>query len=192
MRMGDLSGWNRLLVQLTLTAHEEVQEQFGGSTVMMLDEFNILGHLSCLEVAAAQIAGLGVKIVAVIQDLGQLQSKYPKSWETFIANAGAVQMFGLAHQTSLEYASKRLGQATCITRSTNAPSFDQATQQAATGESWSLSVHPLLDPEETGRFFSRDDKLLRQLILRPGYRPMVLQRAFYDKHEFFAGRFDHE
>ena len=192
MRMGDLSGWNRLLVQLTLAAHEEVQDQTGGSTLLMLDEFNILGHLSCLEVAAAQIAGLGVKIAAVIQDLSQLKSKYPKSWETFIANAGVVQIFGLADQTSLGYASKQLGQATCITRSTNAPSFDQATQQAATGESWSLSVHPLLDPEETGRFFSRDDKLLRQLILRPGYRPMVLQRAFYDKHEFFAGRFDHE
>ncbi|QDT07490.1 Conjugal transfer protein TraG [Rubripirellula lacrimiformis] len=190
MRMGDLSGWNRLLVQLSLAAHEEVQIQSGDSTVMMLDEFNVLGHLACLETAAAQIAGLGVKIVAVIQDLGQLQSKYPKSWETFIANAGALQIFGLADQTSLEYASKRLGQATCVTRSTNAPSFDQATQQAATGESWSLSVHPLLDPEELGRSFSRDDKLLRQLILRPGFRPAILQRAFYDKHEFFAGRFD--
>ncbi|WP_430450725.1 type IV secretory system conjugative DNA transfer family protein [Rhodopirellula europaea] len=192
MRMGDLSGWNRLLVQLTLAAHEEVQEKSLDSTVLMLDEFNVLGHLSCLETAAAQIAGLQAKIVAVIQDLGQLQSKYPKSWETFLANSGVVQAFGMADQTTLEYFSKLMGQTPCISRSTNAPSFDQAAQQAATGESWSQSVHPLMNGQEIGRYFSRDDQLLRQLVLRPGFRPAILQRAFYDQHEFFAGRFSHE
>ncbi|MCA9073146.1 MAG: type IV secretory system conjugative DNA transfer family protein, partial [Planctomycetaceae bacterium] len=123
MRMSDLSGWLRLVVQLALAAHEAEPEQTGAQTVMLLDEFNVLGRLTCLEVAAAQIAGLGLKIVAVLQDLGQLQSKYAKSWETFLANAGAIQVFGLADQTSLEYVSKRLGEAPTLSRSTNLPGF---------------------------------------------------------------------
>lgn len=190
MRMSDLSGWLRMIVQLTLAAHEEEEKQLGAQTVMMLDEMHVLGTLKCLEVAAAQIAGLGLKILAVLQDLSQLQTHYPKNWETFIANAAAIQVFGLADETTLEYVSKRLGESPTLSRSTNAPGFDQATKQAATGESWSLSVHRLLNAEEVGRFFARDDKKLRQLIIRPGYRPMVLQRAYYDQHEFFRGRFD--
>lgn len=190
MRMNDLTGWLRMLVQLTLAAHEEEPSQLGAQTVLMLDEMHVLGNLSCLEVAAAQIAGLGLKILAVLQDLSQLQTHYPKNWETFIANAAAIQVFGLADETTLEYVSKRLGETPTLSRSTNAPGFDQATKQAATGESWSLGVQRLLNAEEVGRYFARDDKLLRQLIIRPGYRPAVLMRAFYDQHESFRGRFD--
>ncbi len=192
MRMADLSGWLRLIVQLSLAAHEEESVQIGPATVAMLDEFHTLGTLHCIEVAAGQIAGLGLKIPAVLQDLQQLQSRHPKSWETFIANAGTLQLFGLADQTTLEYVSKRLGEAPTLSRSTNMPTFDQATREAATGESWSLGVHPLMTAEELCRFFGRDDRLLRQLILRPGYRPVILQRAFYDKHELFANKYNEE
>lgn len=192
MRMADLSGWLRLIVQLTLAAHEEVLEplSFGRQTLLMLDEFNILGRMECVEKAAAQIAGLGAKIWAIIQDLSQIQSKYPKSWETFIANAGVLQAFGNADQTSLKYLSAKLGQTTTLTRSTNVPTFEQAAKHAATGESWSLGQSPLMTEEEICRFFARDDKKLRQLILRPGFHPAILQRVFYDKHELFRGCHD--
>jgi len=189
MRMTDLSGWLRLIVQLTLAAHEEVPttDRFR-QTLLMLDEFNILGRLSCLEVAAAQIAGLGAKIWAVAQDLGQIKSKYRDSWETFIGNAGMLNFFSLADATTLEYVSKRLDRTSCISRSTNMPTFEQATKNAATGESWSISPQPLMTPEEISRYFSRDDRLLRQLIIRPGHRPAILQRVFYDKHSWFEGK----
>jgi type IV secretion system protein VirD4 len=42
-----------------------------------------------------------------------------------------------------------------------------------------------MTPEEIALFFGRDDHLVRQLIIRPGCHPMVLQRAYYDKHELF-------
>ena len=191
MRMADLSGWLRLIVQLTLAAHEEVPttERFR-QTILMLDEFNVLGRLSCLEVAAAQIAGLGVKIWAVVQDLGQIRSKYESSWETFIGNAGLLQVFSLADATTLEYVVKLLGHTSCLSRATNMPTFEQASRNAATGESWSISLQPLMMTEEVGRYFSRDDRLLRQLIIRPGYHPAILQRVFYDKYEWFRGKFD--
>ena len=176
-------------VQLALAAHEEEQIQSGGSTVMILDEFHVLGNLSCMETAAAQIAGLGVKLVPVIQDLGQLKSHY-RNWETFIGNAGVIQCFALADQTTLEYVQKRLGEAPTLSRSTRSPGFEEATKNAASGESWSVGVHPLMTAEEIARYFARDDKKLRQLIIRPGYLPAILMRPFYDQHELFQGKFD--
>lgn len=190
MRKDALRGWTRLIVQFALAAFEEEQTSVGPQTVMILDEFHNLGKLSVLESAIAQLAGLGLKLWIVLQDLSQLKKSYEKNFETFIANLGLLQVFGCADNTTLEYLSKRLGQSTTLTRSTNSPTFEQATKQAASGESWSLSSHALLDMEEISRFFAREDKQLRQLILRPGYRPMILQRAFYDKHEIFHGRFD--
>lgn len=189
MRMPDLSGWLRLIVQMGLAAHEEEKQRSSfHQTVFMLDEFNVLGRLSCLETAAAQIAGFGVKLWPVIQDLGQLKSKYESSWETFLGNAGVIQMFGLSDETTLKYASEKMGQALALARSTNLPTYEQAAKNAATGESWSITNQPLMTPEEISRFFARDDKLLRQLIIRPGYHPAILQRVFADKHELFRGK----
>ncbi|HBE68595.1 MAG TPA: hypothetical protein DDW52_10650 [Planctomycetaceae bacterium] len=69
------------------------------------------------------------------------------------------------------------------------PTFDQATRDAASGENWSVGVHPLMTPEEIIRIFGRNDPLQRQLVLRPGYRPMICQRVCYDQHEIFKGRY---
>ncbi len=189
MRKDSLRGWTRLLVQFALASFEEEKKSVGPQTVMMLDEFHSLGKLSVLESAIAQLAGLGLKLWIVLQDLSQLKKSYEKNFETFIANLGLLQVFGCADNTTLEYLSKRLGNSVTLTRSTSSTTFDQATKNAANGDSWSLSSHPLLDVEEISRIFARDDRKLRQLILRPGYHPMILQRAFYDKHEIFRGRF---
>lgn len=189
MRKEALRGWTRLLVQFALASFEEEKQSVGPQTVMVLDEFHSLGKLSVLESAIAQLAGLGLKLWIVLQDLSQLKKSYEKNFETFISNLGLLQVFGCSDNTTLEYVSKRLGNAITLTRSTNSTTFDQATKQAASGDGWSLTNHALLDMEEISRFFARDDKLLRQLVLRPGYHPMILQRAFYDKHEIFRGRF---
>jgi type IV secretory pathway TraG/TraD family ATPase VirD4 len=40
--------------------------------------------------ASAQLAGFGVKMVFIVQALGQLKELYKDTWETFIANAGVI------------------------------------------------------------------------------------------------------
>ncbi len=162
--------------------------QKGNQAYIQIDEFASLGKLESAELAVSQIAGLGAKLEIVLQNLSQLHV-YGKNSEAFIANAGMIKVLGCSDETTLEYFSKRLGQTQAFNRSASAPTFDQAAKQAVTGESWSVATHPLMTAEEIGRFFARDDKQLRQLVLRPGYRPMILQRAFYDKHEVFRGRF---
>ena len=44
-----------------------------------------------------------------------------------------------------------------------------------------------MEPDEIALRFGRADPLLRQLVIRAGYAPTILQRAFYDKHSAFAG-----
>lgn len=183
MRMHDLGGWLRLLVQLSLAACEDIPDVPQHPVLFILDEFHCLGKLDSIQTAIAQIAGFGVKLWIILQDIGQLK-QYGNS-DTFIANAGCIQAFGNSDITTLEYLSKRLGNAQVINPSVNTPTYEQIVKQGASGQSCSLGTHPLQTPEEIARYFGRDDKLLRQLILRPGYRPMVLQRAFYDTHELF-------
>ncbi|MEO1528034.1 MAG: type IV secretory system conjugative DNA transfer family protein, partial [Planctomycetota bacterium] len=188
MRMRDMSGWQRLVIQMAFAAHEEEQAADGPQTVFLLDEFSVFGRLECAESAIAQLAGLGVKCWIVIQDLSQLKSNYRENWETFIANSGVFQFFGGADDTTLSYVSKLLGETSTLSRSASSPSYEQAVNEAATGQSWSIANQPLMTAAELARYFGRDDRLLRQLIIRPSYKPMILQRAFYDKHELFRGR----
>ncbi|WP_231744217.1 type IV secretory system conjugative DNA transfer family protein [Stieleria neptunia] len=190
MRDHALKGFKRLCVQTCLAACEKEQQQFGNQAVFFLDEFHALGRMKCIETAIAQFAGLGVKLVIVLQDLSQIQRIYPKSWQTFLGNAGTLQTFAGNDEATLSYLSKRVGEAVTVSHSSNQPSRDQVLESANSGMSWALGNKPLLTPTELEFYFARDDAKLRQLVLRPGYRPMVLQRCFYDKSEYFAGRFD--
>ncbi len=185
MRMGTCARWLRLFVNLTLAALEEEKSKPAHPVLMCLDEFATLGAMKTLEDAAGQIAGLGCTLWPILQDLGQLQALYGKRWETFIGNAGVLQFFGNSDMQTLEWVSKRLGDTTIETISKNTPTLDQRTG-GATGESYGQHVHRLMTPEELSRFFSGGMmSCCAQLIIRPTWSPMVLQRAFYDMHELF-------
>lgn len=186
MRMGTCSRWLRLFVNLALAAFETEKNRPAHPVLLCLDEFATLGTMKTLEDAAGQIAGLGCKLWPILQDLGQLEALYGKRWQTFLGNAGVLQFFGNADLLTLEWISKRLGQTTIRTTSQNQPGYTQRAKEGVTGQSFGESVHPLMTPEEISRFFGRDDRFLRQLIIRPTWSPMVLQRAFYDKHALFA------
>lgn len=191
MRMGTCARWLRLFVNLTLAALEEEKAKPAYPVLMCLDEFATLGTMKTLEDAAGQIAGLGCKLWPILQDLGQLKALYEKRWETFIGNAGVLQFFGNSDMQTLEWISKRLGETTIQTTSQNQPGYNQRAREGATGQSFSEHVHRLMTPEEVSRFFGRDDRLQRQLIIRPTWSPMILQRAYYDKHELFSGYRDY-
>jgi type IV secretion system protein VirD4 len=186
MRMGTCSGWLRLFVNLTLAALEVERAKPVHPVLMCLDEFAVLGTMKTLEDAAGQIAGLGCKLWPILQDLGQLEALYDKRWETFMGNAGVLQFFGNSDMRTLQWVSQRLGETTILTTSQNELTYEQRVREGASGQSFGQSVHSLMTPEEISRFFGRDDKFLRQLIIRPTWSPMVLQRAYYDKHEMFA------
>lgn len=110
-RMGTHGRWLRLMIGLFL---ERMQRNLkppaaGAPVLLLLEELFTLGVMPSIEKAAGYAAGFGIKIFTILQDVNQIKALYPASWQTFLANAGVVQIFGASDRETLEYASKSLG-----------------------------------------------------------------------------------
>lgn len=122
----------RLMLNLILYRMETQgldQPACGHPVLFVLDEFAALGKMESIEKAAGLMAGFGVKLWPILQDLGQIKRHYRESWETFLGNAGLLQFFANADMTTLEWLSKRLGQAELI-RETGGRSTATTTQMS--------------------------------------------------------------
>lgn len=110
-RMQTHNRWMRVMISQILAELQRSQARpaTGAPVLFVLDEFFTLGPMSIIENAAGFAAGYGIKLWAVLQDLQQLKAMYPSSWETFIANAGALQVFGVSDTATCEYVSKAAG-----------------------------------------------------------------------------------
>ncbi len=186
-RMGTHARWLRLMIALTIEAMERERTRPKNPVLIIMDEFHALGRLAVIERAAGLIAGFGVRLWTVLQDLGQLKAHYPQSWETFIGNAGLTQWFGVNDLTTLKYLSERLGQTTLDVVSQGEVSKGQIAN-GFTGKSLSRQQVALMTPEEIGRFFSRQSG--RQLVLYPGADPIAMERIHYDQAVMLQGKFD--
>ena len=98
----------RLFVNLALQAAAEGRKG-KHATLFLLDEFYALGRLQQLAKAAGLMAGYGVKLWPIIQNLAQVQELYPQNWETFLGNSGQWMVFAVNDQTTAKYLSERLG-----------------------------------------------------------------------------------
>lgn len=113
--------WLRLIVSLLVARMEAVDSLPATSfpVLAILDEANVLGHMRTIEQSAGFMAGYGLKLWTVWQDLSQLKRHYRESWETFLGNAGTLIFFGNTDLTTLEHISKRLGQAEILQTNVN-------------------------------------------------------------------------
>jgi type IV secretion system protein VirD4 len=222
MRLGTHGRWLRLMIGMALEALERTGpiKENQHRVLFCLDEFAVLGHMESIEKAAGQIAGFGVKLWPVIQDLTQLQRDYQKAWETFMGNAGLLTFFGNTDLTTLEHVSKRLGDCEVIRTVTN----QQESWQRSSGQSRpdmfaslagqgvtstneglntggnrtaseSLQRAPLLNPDEIARHFSREAENILAFVTGkpPAGRPVALNRcAYYGAADdgLFGGLFD--
>lgn len=189
-QIGTCARWLRLFINLTLQSMEITPATSPVPVLMVLDEFASLGKMRQIEDAAGQIAGFGVKLWPILQDLGQLKALYSERWETFMGNAGVLQFFGNNDLTTLEWISRRCGRTSIETTRTNTITALQS-RDGAKGTSESIDVCELLAVDEAARFFNRDDPKHRQLVIwASAGRPLILQRVYYDKHQLFEGLFD--
>src|SRR5690606_33126363 len=107
-RMATCRQWLRLFVNLTLAAVEQCKETPEYPVRMLLDEMPVVGPMKELESAIGQMAGLGLRITSVLQDLGQLKAIYGNRFETFLGNSGILQFFGNVDYFTSEWISKYL------------------------------------------------------------------------------------
>lgn len=158
-RIGTYSRWLRLMIALGIAQLARTPNKGARSVLFMLDEFAQLGRLQVVEEAYGLMAGMGIQLHAIVQDLSQLNRLYPDSWQTFLANAGAIQIFGTRDLHTAEYFSKMLGQTTATVHSSSTTSGTSSSSEPGSPTSSSSSssfsqaptARPLLFPDELMR-----------------------------------------
>ncbi len=186
-RMASHAGWFRLMIVLALLAFERERRRPDIPILVIMDEFPVLGYMRSIEAAAGQIAGFGVKLWTVLQDLTQLKKLYQSSWETFIGNAGVLTFFANTDLTTLRHMSGKLGTIGMqVEHASRASAPDLARGVNPVQEDVQKSA--LLEPHELEMVLARETN--RVLVLAAGRKPVILKRAHYQNDEPFEGLFD--
>lgn len=174
-RMTTHAKWMRLILNMTMAALEDEPGTPKLPVLFMLEEFAALGHMRALEQASAYMAGFGVKLFIVLQDLTQLKRHYKDGWETFLGNLGILTAFGNTDQSTLDYISKRLGETFTYIRETQR----QGTAAAAAGApsvKENFQKVPLLAPHEIANLFGR--RRMTCLCIPADGPPIGIERRF--------------
>jgi type IV secretion system protein VirD4 len=195
-RMASHGRWLRIMINLALQAFERAPKvkPEPPPTLFILEELcTTIGYSKQLEQAAGLMAGYGIKLWSVIQDLSQLKAAYENGWETFVGNAGTLTFFGNSDVTTLEYISEKLGQ-----RSFKVPLATNPTPgavlQGARSESDQLRMEALLSPTEAEHLLAREK--MRVLVVPAGKKPFIVRAADYLEEERpgvenpFKGKYD--
>ena len=195
MRMGTHARWFRLMILLALSVMERTRvrlapgEKTPPPVLFVLDEFPVLGHMQAIETAAGLMAGFGVKLWTIIQNVGQLKQHYGDSWETFFANSGLVTAFDVSDELTLDALSKKLGRTEIIVQHrTNAVGLDLTRGMPEFREE--REHLPLLAQHEIQLTFPRGKK--RILIVTKDGRPAIAERLLYHDEPMFERMYKKE
>lgn len=165
--------------------------------LFMLDEMAQLGRMEPLITAVSLLAGYGMTLWMVWQDLAQIKSIYENEWPSFLANAKVQQFFGINDHETAKMVSEMLGEETVINESKSTTSgtsgeagiFGSMSGTRQKSESGSVSV------AEASRHLLKPDEIRRlnreaMLMFVQGCPPILAQRLAYFQDGEFSGRYD--
>jgi type IV secretion system protein VirD4 len=188
-RMDAYSRWLRLLVSQALqdiardaerpqSASEGRSERLKTPALFLLDEFAALGRLEAVERAMGLMAGYGLQLWPILQDMSQLKDLYGERAGTFIANAGVQQVFGVNDFETAKWLSQMMGQETA--------GFQTDSFKPGDGPSFSnnLTGRDLLTPDEIMQLRPEN-----QLLRVQGQATAVAQKLRYYADPEFKGLF---
>ncbi len=191
-RMDAYSRWLRLLVSQALQdiardaerpqgASEGRSERLKAPALFLLDEFAALGRLEAVERAMGLMAGYGLQLWPILQDMSQLKDLYGDRAGTFISNAGVQQVFGVNDFETAKWLSQMIGQETA--------GFQTDSFKPGDGPSFSNNL--------TGRDLLTPDEIMqlppdRQLLRVQGQATAIAQKLRYYTDPEFAGLFTPE
>lgn len=181
-RLSTYSRWLRLLVSQSLLDMARDPTIPALPVLYLLDEFAALGHLAPVERAMGLMAGYGVQLWPILQDVHQLRATYGQRAGTFLSNAGVLQVFGVNDHDSARLVSDLLGQETVVFQ-TMARALD--SEKSGISYSQQHTARPLLTPDEVRNFPAQG-----QLLFLAGQRPIVAGKLTYYADSEFKGAFD--
>ena len=146
--------------------------------LMMIDEFAALGRMGVIENALAFLAGYNIRLVLIVQGLGQLEELYGKGAESLLQNAAVQVYFAPNDDTTAMYVSKRLGTKTIAIRSKSDPGgFQLSTKSTAS------AARAFMLPEEI-----RQLRSTKEIVFKENARPVQAQKIVYYRDKTFTSR----
>jgi type IV secretion system protein VirD4 len=185
-RLGTYSRWLRLLITQSLTDMARTPAKPPAPLVKpvlyLLDEFASLGHLASVERAMGLMAGYGVQLWPILQDIHQLRATYGQRAGTFLSNAGVLQVFGTNDHDSARLISDLLGQETVVFQT-----MGRALDSDKSGLSYSEQhiARSLMTPDEV-----RNLPANTELLFLAGQRPIIAGKLVYYQIPEFTGLYD--
>ncbi|MHC9237393.1 type IV secretory system conjugative DNA transfer family protein [Pseudooceanicola sp. 502str34] len=187
-RLSGFSRWLRLMIQQAITVNaRNIAEKPPKPVLFILDEMPALGKLTMIEQAYGLMAGFGMQLYGVVQDLSQLKKIYGDSWETFIGNSGLIQYFGSRDRLTAEYFSALCGETT-VWNLSSALSRTLGASSGSGGGSSSNSVGNTDTTAAAQRKLAYPDELMRlpadqQIIFIENMNPIVAYKVpwFWDE-----------
>jgi len=188
-RLNAFGRWMRLLVQQALTVNaRNIADKPEKPVLFILDEFAALGKLSMIEQAYGLMAGFGMQLWAIVQDLNQLERIYGKGWQSFIANAGMINYFGSSDKMTAEYFSSLCGEttvwnvSTAISRAIGSSSGQGGGSSSTTdtnSDTHAAAQRKLIYPDELMRLSKG-----KQLVLIEDLPPLMAKKVpWFDDDE---------
>ncbi|MGO9985383.1 MAG: type IV secretory system conjugative DNA transfer family protein [Rhodomicrobium sp.] len=200
-RLDTFGRWLRLLIQQAITVNaRNINIKPEKPILFLLDEMAALGRLTMVEQAFGLMAGFGMQLWGIVQDLSQLDRIYDKGWETFIGNSGVLQYFGSRDQKTAEYFSKLCGVTTiekfsftqAIARSlglsSSSTSGGQGGGSSTSGKSEGESYTESFTRDVAQRHLAFPDELMvlrdnRQLVLIENFNPISGTKVLWHKSD---------
>ena len=190
-RLGTHARWLRLLVAQAISELARSPARSAEPVLFLLDEFAALGRLEPVERAFGLMAGYGLQLWPILQDLHQLWSTYGERAGTFLSNAGLVQVFNVADVDTASWVSKSIGSTTLSYQTTGTSVskgpgpflFTQTTNSTST--SVHLTRRELLTPDEVMRL-----EPWLEILLRQGHAPAIAQKVRYFADPEFRGLYE--
>ncbi|WP_220149841.1 type IV secretory system conjugative DNA transfer family protein [Sphingomonas aracearum] len=186
-RLDTYARWLRLLVAQAVTDMARSPARPGKPVLFLLDEFAALGRLEPVERAMGLMAGYGMQLWPILQDMHQLKAIYGERAGTFMSNAGVVQTFGVNDYATADMLSRTIGDTTIeyTTFGSSRPVSWTEPGAGSTSASGHVAARRLATPDEIMRMDA--DSLL---LLRQGQDPLVVGKIRYYAEREFAGLYD--
>ncbi|MDI7862375.1 type IV secretory system conjugative DNA transfer family protein [Rhizobiaceae bacterium n13] len=177
-RLSTYSRWLRLLVTQSLADMARDPTIPSLPVLYLLDEFAALGHLAPIERAMGLMAGYGVQLWPILQDIHQLRATYGQRAGTFLSNAAVLQVFGVNDVETAELVGKAIGKS-------DAHYHTKSWSEGKRSTAEHISARDLINPDEIMRL-PRD----RMILLHQGQRPVLAKKLRYFEDMEFRTLFD--
>jgi type IV secretion system protein VirD4 len=171
--------WLRLMLASALN-RLLVEDRKGLPILMMMDEFAALGKLSVIENTMALSAGMGLTMLPVVQDAGQLKDLYGERMESFLSIAGCQMFFAPRDMFTAKLISDLSGEGEVVARSRSV-NIDPLTGEPRVTDSANQQARKVLLPDEV-MALGRDEMLMRIENVPDMIR--AKRRPYYESPEY--------